>query len=52
MSIHAFYISLNDIEIESSKNETLLGVTLDNDLKLNVHIKSLCRKVAHKLKVQ
>ena len=49
MSIQAFYLRLNVTEIESSKNETLLVVTLDDDLKLNAHIKSLCRKVAHKL---
>ena len=49
MSIHAFYVSLNGTETEISKSETLLGVTLDNDLKLNAHIKSLCREVAHKL---
>ena len=41
--------SLNGIETESSKNEILLCVTLDNNLKLNAHIKSLCRKATHKL---
>ena len=49
MSIHAFYLRLNVTEIKSSKNETLLCVTLDNNLKLNAYIKSLCRKVPHKL---
>ena len=43
------YISLNGIEIESSRNETLLGVILDDDLKLDAHIKSLRRKAAQKL---
>ena len=41
--------SLNGIETESSKNEILLCVTLDNNLKLNAHIKPLCRKATHKL---
>ena len=40
------YTSLNGIEIESSRNETLLGVILDDDLKLDAHIKSLRRKAA------
>ena len=43
------YISLNGIQIESSRNETLLGVILDDDLKLDAHIKSLRRKAAQKL---
>ena len=43
------YISLNGIEIESSRNETLLGVILDDDLKLDAHIKSLRRKATQKL---
>ena len=46
---HIDYISLNNIEIESSRNEALLGVILDSDLKFDVYIKSLCRKVAQKL---
>ena len=43
------YKSLNGIETESSGNETLLGVILDNDLQFEAHTKSLCRKVAQKL---
>ena len=42
------YIPLNGIEIESSGNETL-GVILDNDLKFDAHIKSLCRKATQRL---
>ena len=38
---HIDCISLNGTEIESSRNKTLLGVTLDNDLKCDAHIKSL-----------
>ena len=41
--------SLNGIEIESSGNETLSGVILDNDLQFEAHTKSLCRKAAQKL---
>ena len=47
--IHIDYISLNNIEIESSRNQALLGVILDSDLKFDVHIKSLYRKAAQKL---
>ena len=43
------YISLNNIEIKSGRNETSLGVILDNDLTFDVHIKCLCRKAAQKL---
>ena len=43
------YKSLNGIETESSGNETLLGVILDNDLQFEAHTKSLCRKAAQKL---
>lgn len=38
------YISLNGVQIESSRNETLLGVVLDSDLKVDAHMKSLCEK--------
>ena len=40
------YISLNDIETKSSRNETLLGVILDNSLEFDFQIKSLCRNPA------
>ena len=45
------FINLNGIETESSRNEALLGVALDNDLKFDAHIKSLSRKAAQKLSV-
>ena len=35
------YINLNGIEIESSRNEALFAVALDNGLKFDAHIKSL-----------
>ena len=37
------YLNMNSSEIEISRNERLLGVILDNDLKFDAHIKSLCR---------
>ena len=40
------YISLNDIETKSSRNETLLGVILDNSLESDFQIKSLSRNPA------
>ena len=43
------YISLNGTEVESSRNETLLGVILNSDLKFDAHIKSLSRVAAQKL---
>ena len=43
------YINLNGTEIEISSNETLLVMILDNDLKFDVHTKSLCRIAVQKL---
>ena len=43
------YINANGNEIESSRNETLLGIIFDSALKLDARIKSLCRKAAQKL---
>ena len=43
------YISSNGIEIESNKNKLLIGVILDNDLKFDAHIKSLCKNATLKL---
>ena len=39
---------LDSVEIESSR-KTLKEVILNNDLKFDAHIKSLCRKAALKL---
>ena len=39
-----YYISLNGVQIESSRNETLLGVVLDSDLKVDAYVRSLCKK--------
>ena len=43
------YLNMNSTEIEISGNERLLGVILDNDLKFDAHIKSLCRNAVGKL---
>ena len=43
------HISLNGIEVKSSRNETLLGVIFESDLKFDAHIKSQNRKDAQKL---
>ena len=43
------YLNMNNTEIEISGNERLLGVILDNDLKFDAHIKSLCRNAVGKL---
>ena len=43
------HITLNCIENKSSRNETLFGAILKNDLTFDVHIKSKCRNTAQKL---
>ena len=37
------------METENNKNETLLGVIINRDLKFDARIKSLCRKATQKL---
>ena len=40
---------INDILIENSFSEKLLGVTIDSDLKFNSHLENICTKVSQKL---
>ena len=35
--------------LENSKEEVVLGVTIDNKLPFNSHIKNICRKAGQKL---
>ena len=35
--------------LENSKEEDVLGVTIDNELKFDSHIKNICRKAGQKL---
>ena len=35
--------------LENSKEEDVLGVTIDNKLKFDSHIKNICRKTGQKL---
>ena len=42
-------LNINGLLILSSKQVTLLGVNIDNSLKLEAHIKELCRKVNQKV---
>ena len=41
--------NISNFKITNSKKEKLLGVTIDNDLKFESHIESLCSKVSQKL---
>lgn len=54
MPLHVFSKSssnwLHKLEWHSSGNENIIGAILDEDLKFNAHIKSLCRKAGQKLK--
>ena len=35
--------------LENSKEEVILGITIDNKLTFDSHIKSMCRKAGQKL---
>ena len=41
--------NVSDFKIASSNKEKLLGVTIDNHLKFESHIESLCSKASQKL---
>ena len=40
---------INHIQIENNTSEKLLGVTIDSDLKFDIHVKNLCKKTTQKL---
>ena len=42
-------ININQFQIKSSKQEKLLGITIDNKLNFEKHVNSLCNKVSQKL---
>ena len=43
--------NINEFEIESSKKEILLGISLDTTLSFGHHITSPCKKASQKLHV-
>ena len=44
-------LNFNNLTIKSSQEVELLGIKIDNNLKFNNHIKSICRKACQKLSV-
>ena len=42
-------LNINQFQIESSKQQKLLGVTTDNKLIFEQHLNNLCNKVSQKL---
>ena len=40
---------INHIQIESNTSDKLLGVTIDSDLKFDIHVNDLCKKAIQKL---
>ena len=44
--------NINEFEIESSKKEKLLGISIDTALSFEHHITSLCKKASQKLHVR
>ena len=46
---HKRDINILSERIQNTPSETLLGITIDNDLKFDIHVKSLCKKANLKL---
>ena len=44
-------LSLNEFNLKNSDFEIILGITIDQKLTSNKHIKSLCQKAGQKLSV-
>ena len=40
---------INHIQIENNTSEKLLGMTIDSDLKFDIHVNNLCKKATQKL---
>ena len=40
---------INHIQIENDTSEKVLGVTIDSDLKFDIHVNNLCKKATQKL---
>ena len=40
---------INHIQKENNTSEKLLGVTIDSDLKFDIHVNSVCKKATEKL---
>ena len=46
---HEVSANINEFEIESSKNEKLLGISINTTLSFELHVTSLCKKASQKL---
>ena len=46
---HEVSANINEFEIESSKNEKLLGISIGTTLSFEYHVTSLCKKASQKL---
>ena len=44
-------VILDGIKLPNSCEEKILGVIIDNELKFDPHIRSMCKKAAQKLRV-
>ena len=42
-------VEFDKLLLENSKEEVVLGVTIDNKLPFNSHIKNICRKAGQNL---
>ena len=42
-------VKINVVQIKNSQSEKLLGITIDNDLKLEDRINNICRKASAKI---
>ena len=42
-------VSIDEIQITSRTAETLLGITIDSELKFENHLSAICNKVSRKI---
>ena len=48
-SNHNYCLTINNVEIKSKKSVTLLGIEIDNILKIEKQVSTVCKKVNNQL---
>ena len=48
-SNHNYCLTINNVEIKSKKSVTLLGIEIDNILKIEKQVSTVCKKINNQL---
>ena len=48
-SNHNYCLTINNVEIKSKKSVTLLGIEIDNILKIEKQVSTVCKKVNNQI---